>query len=130
MTPPPSSSSYNAQLQIRRDAEERSIAQTDLGFWMEQMKKPNNKVVANPKSNNTSNSLPSSENHINSSAEEERLRGNKYFAQGRYGEAVQCYTRCLSKSKEDNQDLHLVYSNRGECMKRNSSRIVSSLSFS
>ena len=137
MTPPPSSSSYNAQLQIRRDAEERSIAQQDLGSWMDQMKKSDKVVVvANPKStktnelafkNNTSNSLSSSENQINSSCEDERRRGNKYFEQGKYGDAVQCYTRCLSKSKKDALDSHLVYSNRGEYMKPLSSIAVSSL---
>ena len=117
MTPPPSSSSYNAQLQIRRDAEERSIAQQDLGSWMDQMKNSSNKVVANPKStveSQSPNSLSSSENHINSSCEDERRRGNKYFEQRKYQDAVQCYTRCLGKSKKDALDLHLVYSNRGE----------------
>ena len=125
------SSSYKDQLHIRRGAEERSAIHQDLGSWMDEMKskslvpKPTTgKKHAAAKKNGTtsysSKSMPSSAEYANgistsniSSCDEERLRGNKYFTQGQYEEAIQCYTRCLSK--KDYLASPLVYSNRGKC---------------
>ena len=47
-----------------------------------------------------------------SKCEEERFRGNQYFAKGKFDNAIQCYTRCLGS--KDALASAVVYSNRGE----------------
>eukprot|EP00804_Cyclotella_cryptica_P031169 CCRYP_011755-RA/>CCRYP_011755-RA protein AED:0.44 eAED:0.44 QI:77/1/1/1/1/1/2/229/223 len=117
----PSAVAYNAQLRIRREAEERSIAQQELNSWMTEIK--DNKATSNANrshsrtgtvSGNTTTTLeqkPSQTNEFGSvSLEEERLRGNSFFSQGKYQEAIQSYTRCLSN--KDALTSPVVYSNR------------------
>ena len=117
--------SYDAQLRIRRDAEERSVAHQDLASWMESLQASKPATAATEKRKNraattksnastftsTPPSIPSKEG---SSCDEERLRGNQCFAQGKYEDAIQCYTRCLSN--KDALASPLVYSNRGKCV--------------
>ena len=93
------STSYDAQLQIRRDAEEHSVAHHDLGSWMDQMKSKGigsnttiekNKHHAAAKKNGgraySSKSMPSKglkeTSSDNSSCEGEQVQGNNYFAHG------------------------------------------------
>ena len=150
-TPAPSSNSnahystaasYDVQLRIRREAEERRMAHQDLNSWMNQIKSNKergkshtnsvkltssstnkNKSTDAPKTGEPklpSNSMASitanepSNSHKN--CEEERLRGNRYFAQGQYEDAIQCYTRCLGS--KDALESPIVYSNRGTLFDR------------
>ena len=100
--------SYNAQLQIRRDAEENAKAQSNLGNWLDELKtKP--KTVESKKA--TSKPVKLSTTKHDSTAEEDRQMGNLYFADGKNEEAIQCYTRCLSKP-DVGESKALVYSNR------------------
>ena len=118
------SASYDAQVRIRRDAEEHSIAHQDLGSWMDQMKskplqpkpitekKKEDGGRANSPKVPLKGSVPVPCIAGASSCEEERIQGNSYFAQGEYEDAIKCYTRCLGK--KDALTSPLVYSNRGE----------------
>ena len=99
------STSYDAQLQIRRDAEEHSVAHHNLGSWMDQMKSKSigsnttiekNKHHAAAKKNGgracSSKSMPSKDlketSTDNSSCEGKRVQVNNYFAHGRYKNAI------------------------------------------
>ena len=116
------SPSYDAQLQIRRDAEERNRAHEELGLWMDGIgnstSKPVDakaKVITSAKENSTTlvndkANIPSNQSRY----EEERLRGNNYFQQGKYEDAISCYTRCLGE--KDALASPLVYSNRGKIL--------------
>jgi tetratricopeptide (TPR) repeat protein len=119
----PSASAYNAQLQIRREAEERSIAQQDLKSWIKEIKC--NKELPNAngahsktavESVNATTTLEQKSLKTNDSGsmsfEEERIRGNSFFAQGKYQDAIQCYNRCLCN--KDALNSPVVYSNRGK----------------
>ena len=100
--------SYQAQLQIRRDAEERSVAQKELGSWFDQIKSSTPAIKKNKASSNSITVSPFAHH------KDERQRGNVLFSQGKYEEAVQCYTKCLSE-KDAAEDYHaLVYSNRAQ----------------
>lgn len=102
---------YEAQLRIRREGEERSCAQNDLNSWLSALK---NNSCTKTKAKITQPKLSAAVS-INSSAhsvEEERLRGNEFFSQERYHDAIQCYTRCLSK-KDASSTKAVVFSNRG-----------------
>jgi len=102
--------SYQAQLQIRRDAEERSVAQKELGSWFDQTKSSTPAIKKN-KSPASSNSITVSPfaNH-----KDERQRGNVLFSQGKYEDAVQCYTKCLSEEDAAEDCKALVFSNRAQ----------------
>ena len=128
LTPSTSSASYDAQLRIRREAEDRAIAQNDLNSWMSDLKlsktgeleaSKNRKVTKTKKdaarptvqTNVASTSKPvQGSQTIATSFEDERLRGNQHFAKGKYLDAVQCYTRCLGD--KDALKSPVVYSNR------------------
>ncbi|KAL7528640.1 hypothetical protein ACHAXR_002546 [Thalassiosira sp. AJA248-18] len=110
-------------MSIRRDAEERSIAQQDLGSWMDQMKSNSLRHKAIEKGKHRADAAKSmlakdeTLKHVMnetpgdiSSCDAERLRGNKLFAQGEYEDAIQCYSRCLGQ--KDALASPLVYSNR------------------
>jgi len=106
-----SNNSYNAQLQIRRDAEENARAQSKLGSWLDELKtKPKTTIKKKTTAPKPVNIL-STTKHNDSTAEEVRNRGNVYFADGKYEEAVLCYTQCLSKP-DVGESKALVYSNR------------------
>ncbi len=89
------------QRHIRQDAEERNNALNDLSMWMDTLK------VAEPDPT-AQRSAVSSE--AGGTYEEIRSRGNEYFAQKQYAEALDCYTRCL----ESNESLKtpVIFSNR------------------
>lgn len=119
----PSAAAYNAQLRIRREAEERSIAQQDLNSWMREIKCNEESLNANrAHSKSVAVSLNAmatlkqkpmkTDESGSSSLEEERLRGNSFFAQGKYQDAIQCYTRCLCN--KDALNSPVLYSNRGK----------------
>ena len=104
---------YEAQLRIRREGEERSCAQNDLNSWLSALK--NNSCTEAPTKAKITQPKLSAAVSINPNArsvEEERLRGNDFFSQERYHDAIQCYTRCLSK-KDASSTKAVVYSNRG-----------------
>ena len=117
------SPSYDAQLQIRRDAEERNRAHEELGLWMDGIGNSRSKLkpfdtksrVTSVKEKSTAlvndeTKIPSNQSRY----EEERLRGNNYFQQGKYEDAISCYTRCLGE--KDALASPLVYSNRGKIL--------------
>ncbi len=116
------SNAYNVQLQIRREAEERNRAQEELGLWVAGICKSRSKLIAEKRKvengtsiNEKSTKLVNDETEISgnqSRYEEERLRGNSYFKQGKYEDAISCYTRCLGE--KDALASPLVYSNRGK----------------
>lgn len=122
--------SYDAQLQIRRDAEERSRAHQDLGLWMDNITNPRCKAKAEKGPTNervtTAPTAPKDKlaTVVNDARniltddhckyEEERMRGNDDFKQGKYEDAIKCYTRCLGM--KDALASPLVYSNRGKCV--------------
>lgn len=121
------STSYDAQLQIRRDAEERNRAHEELGLWMDGIGKSRSKpisekrkVVAGARGTVTAvkeklTTIGDDETKIRSNQsryEEERFRGNDFFKQGKYDDAIICYTRCLGE--KDALASPLVYSNRGK----------------
>ncbi|KAL7521221.1 hypothetical protein ACHAWX_006485 [Stephanocyclus meneghinianus] len=117
----PSAAAYNAQLRIRREAEERSKAQQDLNSWMRDLKCNEESLNANrARSKSVAVSVNSmatlkqkptkTDESGSSSLEEERLRGNRFFAQGKYQDAIQCYTRCLCN--KDALNSPVFYSNR------------------
>ena len=101
--------SYNAQLQIRRDAEENAKAQSNLGSWLDELKTKPKTVVSKSKkvTSKPVNNLSTTKH----TAEEDRQMGNEYFAKSKHEEAIQCYTRCLSKV-DVGESKALVYSNR------------------
>ena len=102
-----------AASRIRREAEERSVAHQDLASWMDSLQtKPRVEKTKPSKPKGTNNASHPQQLTHPLSCEEERVAGNAFFAQGKYEDAVQCYTRCLSKS--DALASPLVYSNRGE----------------
>ena len=104
-----SNNSYNAQLQIRRDAEENAKAQSELGSWLDETK---TKPTSKPKKKKApSKPKLSATKHINCTVEEEKTKGNEHFSDGKYEEAIQSYTRCLSKP-DVGESKALVYSNR------------------
>lgn len=111
-------SSYDAQLMIRRDAEERSVAHRELGSWMDEVKskklqpKPaiEKKGALASKSMSLEDRKEATTNH--ESFDDERLQGNDFFARGEYGDAIQCYTRCLHEKEALSSPV--VYSNRGK----------------
>ena len=117
------SPSYDAQLQIRRDAEEHNRAHEELGLWMDGIGNSRSKLkpfdtksrVTSVKEKSTAlvndeTKIPSNQSRY----EEERLRGNNYFQQGKYEDAISCYTRCLGE--KDALASPLVYSNRGKIL--------------
>ncbi len=119
------STSYDAQFQIRRDAEERNRAHEELGLWMDGIGKSRCKGVAERRKVDAGaratavkeklTTLGDDETKIRSNQsryDEERLRGNNYFKQGKYDDAIMCYTRCLGE--KDTLASPLVYSNRGK----------------
>lgn len=119
------STSYDAQFQIRRDAEERNRAHEELGLWMDGIGKSRCKGVAERRKVDAGaratavkeklTTLGDDETKIRSNQsryDEERLRGNNYFKQGKYDDAIMCYTRCLGE--KDALASPLVYSNRGK----------------
>ena len=95
--------SYDAQLQIRRDAEEHSAAHRELSAWVNEMNSKRPEPKRQSADQNKGHAVPKKEHLC------ERLRGNNYFAEGKYEDAVQCYTRCLGQTDAP----ALVYSNRG-----------------
>ena len=117
------STSYEAQLKIRRDAEELNRAHEELGLWMDGIGNSRSKLkpfdtkarVTSVKEKSTTlvndeTKIPSNQSRY----EEERLRGNNYFQQGKYEDAISCYTRCLGE--KDALASPLVYSNRGKIL--------------
>lgn len=119
------STSYDAQFQIRRDAEERNRAHEELGLWMDGIGKSRCKGVAERRKVDAGaratavkeklTTLGDDETKIRSNQsryDEERLRGNDFFKQGKYDDAIICYTRCLGE--KDALASPLVYSNRGK----------------
>lgn len=118
------SSSYDVQLQIRRAAEERSAAHQDLVSWIDHVavqgcketdKKRTTKASENinAKDHSTTSLKDAQISSIDRShCEDERLRGNNFFALGNYHDAIACYTRCLGN--KDALTSPLVYSNRGK----------------
>ena len=107
MTP---NNSYNAQLQIRRDAEENAKAQSNLGSWLDELKTTPKTTIKKKKATTKPVNLSTTKQY-DSTAEEDRQMGNDYFAKGKHEEAIQCYTRCLSKANVG-ESKALVYSNR------------------
>ena len=104
-----SNNSYNAQLQIRRDAEENAKAQSNLGSWLDELKTKPKTTIKKKKATTKPVKLSTTKN--DSTAEEAREQGNEYFSKGKYEEAVLCYTQCLSKP-DVGESKALVYSNR------------------
>jgi len=105
-----SNNSYNAQLQIRRDAEDNARAQSNLGSWLDELKtKPKTTIKKKTTTPKPVNNLSTTKH--DSTAEEVRNQGNVYFADGKHEEAVLCYTQCLSKP-DVGESKALVYSNR------------------
>ena len=103
---------YEAQLRIRREGEEISCAQNDLNSWLSDLKKNNSRTKAPAKSKTTEPKLSVPTNPSAHNIEEERLRGNDFFSQGKYHDAIQCYTRCLSENEAISTPV--IYSNRGK----------------
>ena len=121
MTAPvhPAASAYEAQLKIRREGEERSAAQQDLSSWLGELSSKKSSLHQNSshskqrtkaKVSTTSQSVE--ESSAATSFEEERLRGNNFFSNGKFQEAIQCYTHCLGWKEASMTPV--VYSNRGK----------------
>ena len=119
----PAVAAYGAQLRMRREAEERTIAQQDLNSWFNDIKLNQDrsnaeltgaktKAVAEKKTHVKQEPALTNPSSNSGSLEEQRLRGNHFFSRGRYEDAIQCYTRCLSN--KDALESPVVYSNRGE----------------
>lgn len=118
------SSSYDVQLQIRRDAEERSAAHQDLASWIDHVAVQGCKETDQERTAKASENINAKEHSTTSlkdaqissidrsQCEDERLRGNNFFALGNYHDAIACYTRCLGN--KDASTSPLVYSNRGK----------------
>ena len=115
------SSSHDVQLRIRRDAEERSAAHQDLVSWIDRVSIQGSKVTGQDRTENAREKITvklctsftqAAFYASRSQCDDERLRGNSFFAQGMYQDAIACYTRCLGD--KDALDSHLVYSNRGK----------------
>jgi len=118
------SSSHDVQLRIRQDAEERSAAHQDLVSWIGRVSSQESKVTGQDRTGNAREKITAKEHSMTSMNEEiislidrsqcndERLRGNSFFAQGMYQDAIACYTRCLGD--KDAVASPLVYSNRGK----------------
>lgn len=110
---------YEAQLRIRREGEERNNAQRELNSWLSELREK--QPAANstrPHSNvkdkvNVTNESTTS-NGSNATFEDERLRGNDYFAKGHYQEAIDCYTHCIADKKAQDMPMSIVFSNRGK----------------
>ena len=102
---------FDAQLQVRRDAESLSGAVSDLTSWIEEIKTregaPRGDGVR-PCDDAADASL------ISGSCEELRMRGNELFAEGRYDDAIRCYSRSIKSAKDESlsHELLLAYSNR------------------
>jgi hypothetical protein len=111
ITQNPAASAYEAQLRIRREGEERTNAQQDLNLWLNDLKS-----AVNPTSTALKRTAKGSDPVVvgktSLTFEEERLRGNDFFAKGKYHEAIQCYTLCIGH--QDSSSTPVVYSNRGE----------------
>ena len=101
--------SYDAQLQIRREAEEHSAAHHEFSSWADEMKSKSLTTEPQTAVNDNARAVAKKKESAYSC---ERLQGNSYFAQGKYMDAIQCYTRYLVKS--DVRNSLLVYSNRGK----------------
>ncbi|EJK60588.1 hypothetical protein THAOC_19025, partial [Thalassiosira oceanica] len=87
---------FHAQV-VRRDADSLSEAVSDLASWIEEIKNHNQSAARG-------------------SCKELRRRGNEKFAEGRFDDAVRCYTRCLKNANENEEllpnEVLLAYSNR------------------
>ena len=77
------------QQRIRHDAEESKIALQELTSWMETTKNTITLKTTKPAKHNRSVSP------TEGTYEEIRTRGNDFFAQKKFSEAVECYTHCL-----------------------------------
>jgi hypothetical protein len=113
----PAAAAYEAQLRIRREGEERNNAQQDLNSWLSELKLGKNEppcvkaVAKKTKAPSPAEAMLVVTNEP-ISVEDERLRGNKFFSQGKYQDAVNCYTRCLGDKEAMTSPV--VYSNRGK----------------
>jgi hypothetical protein len=110
-------SSHDVQLRIRQDAEEHSAAYQDLVSWIDRVSIQERKEKARENITTKENSMTSlNDEKISligrSQCDDERLRGNTFFSQGMYQDAIACYTRCLGD--KDALASPLVYSNRGK----------------
>jgi hypothetical protein len=108
--PHPAASAYEAQLRIRREGEERNTAQQDLNLWLSDLKSAKNPNSTAVNRTTTKGSGLVAVGNTSLTFEEERRRGNDFFAKGKYQEAIQCYTRCIGHQESSS----VVYSNRGE----------------
>lgn len=97
-----------AQLRIRQEAEERSSAHQDLASWIDCVAAKGCKGFEQKKIEKASTVVT----FDNSLCDNERVRGNNYFTQGMYQEAIECYSRCLGN--KDALASPVVYSNRGK----------------
>lgn len=96
------------QLRVRQEAEERSSAHQDLASWIDCVAAKGCEGVNQKKIENAS-SVVTFDNNL---CDDERVRGNNYFTQGMYQEAIECYSRCLGN--KDALTSPVVYSNRGK----------------
>ena len=118
------SSSHDVQLQIRRDAEDCSAAHQDLMSWIDRVSIQENEVTGQDRTEHAIEKITAKEHSMtslndeiislidHSQCDDGRLRGNSYFAQGMYQDAIACYTRCLGD--KDALATPLVYSNCGK----------------
>ncbi|EJK73613.1 hypothetical protein THAOC_04752 [Thalassiosira oceanica] len=109
---------FHAQV-VRRDADSLSEAVSDLASWIEEIKTTTREGGPREGVRPSGISSSSAEASLNSgSCEELRRRGNEKFAEGRFDDAVRCYTRCLKNANENEEllpnALLLAYSNRGK----------------
>ncbi len=91
------------QQRIRQDAEERHNELNDLSTWMDTLK------VAKPDAKPQRSQTASDEGTY----EENRTRGNEYFAKKHYAEALECYSRCLENAQSLNTPN--IFSNAAIC---------------
>ena len=120
-----SSSQYDVQLRIRQEAEERSAAHQDLASWIDCVANQRHEngadaertVLSTASFNRYGQWVPKIASIDHDQCNDERLRGNDFFVQGKYQEAIACYSRCLGN--KDALASPLVYSNRGKKMHQN-----------
>ncbi len=95
---------------IRKDAEERNEALSDLTAWMETLKVDKPSIPSNyEEEHSRGDAAFKSADYVAVSEgtyEEEHERGNAAFRKGEYAEAVECYSRCLKHDEGQTPDIY------------------------
>ena len=105
------------QAEIRAESEILKEALQDLCNWENVIKSSNTKAtieceklfygIYNLEDEDEENTLESEDQYCE---DNERLRGNKLFADCQFEKAIECYTQCITM----NPNSGVAYSNRGE----------------